>query len=251
MNTTQSEFRAAVFDPDMSVPIGLRDGQDRPAGKRFDVYRNNVIVSLKEALTESFPVIAKLLGDQNFSSLAGLFVRAHPPGDPRMMHYGAAFPAFLESFAPLAHLGYLPDVARLELAQRRSYHAADATAIDPAIFGTLVPDILANARIEFAPSVSVLRSAWPVLEIWHFNMTPEAPQPSSSAQDVLITRAEFDPKMNELPSGGADLIDALEKGVALGAAIDTTEANYPDFDFPTVLALLIQTGAITALTPST
>ena len=72
MKTTQAEFRAAVFNPDISVPASLTDGLKRPAGKRFDVYRNNVVLSLKEALSESFPVIAKLLGPQNFSALADI-----------------------------------------------------------------------------------------------------------------------------------------------------------------------------------
>jgi len=44
----------------MAVPASLTDGSEQPAGKRFNVYRNNVIVSLKEALSESFPVVTKL-----------------------------------------------------------------------------------------------------------------------------------------------------------------------------------------------
>lgn len=251
MSASQTEFRAAIFDPDIPVPTDLTDGNERPAGKRFDVYRNNVVLSLKDALAESFPVIAKLLGAQNFSSLAGLFVRTHPPADPRMMLYGDQFPAFLESFAPLAHLAYLPDVARLELAQRRSYHAQDALAIDPAIFADLPPAQLASARVEFAPAVRVLRSPWPVLDIWHFNMTENAPQPSSGGQDVLIARPEFDPVMEALPSGGADLIETLAKDARLGDAIDTVEASHTSFDFSLVLSALIRTGAITALIPDT
>ncbi len=251
MITTQTDFRAAVFDPDIAVPASLTDGQSRPAGKRFDVYRNNVVMSLKEALSESFPVIEKLLGAQNFASLAGLYVRAHPPVDPRMMLYGAEFPAFLEGFEPLAHLAYLPDVAQLELAQRQSYHAADADAIDPALFGQLPPEALATAHIAFAPCVRVARSKWPILDIWHFNMTEGAPQPKSDAQDVLIARPGFDPEMHALPKGGADLIEMLAKGAQLGSALDAIEVNHPEFDFPSLLGLLIQTSTIIALTPQT
>lgn len=250
MMTSQSDFRAALFDPELAVPTSLLDGEARPAGKRFDVYRNNVVMSLKEALSESFPVIEKLLGVQNFSSLAGLYVRAHPPQDPRMMLFGQAFPAFLEGFAPLQHLGYLGDVARLELAQRHSYHASDASPVDPALFGSLPPEQLASATLRFAPAVHLIRSPWPILDIWHFNMTPDAPKPSAIAQDVLITRIEFDPAMHALPPGAGDLIEALQAGAPLGAALETLQTRHPDFDFPSLLGLLLQTGAITALTPS-
>lgn len=250
MITTQTDFRAAIFDPDMAIPASLTDGAEQPAGKRFNVYRNNVIVSLKDALSESFPVISKLIGPQNFTNLAGLYVRAHPPSDPRMMLYGAEFPAFLEAFEPLQHVGYLADVARLELAQRRAYHAADSTPIDPAIFANLAPETLASATVQLAPAMHIVCSPWPVLDIWHFNMTDGAPQPSASAQNVLIARPEFDPVMRAMPAGSAELIELLQNDTKLGEALETIEQSHPDFDFSALLGLLLQTGALVALTPS-
>ena len=250
MITTQTDFRTAIFDPAAAIPESLTDGQNQPAGKRFNVYRNNVIVSLKDALSESFPVIAKLIGAQNFANLAGLYVRKHPPSDPRMMLYGAEFPAFLEAFEPLQHVGYLADVARLELAQRRSYHAADASPIDPAIFGELAPEALASATVSFAPAMHIVRSTWPILDIWHFNMTDGAPQPRADGQDVLIARAEFDPQMLAMSQGSAELIALLQNGETLGPALEAIEQSHPHFDFSALLGLLLQTGALTALTPS-
>lgn len=249
MKTTQSEFRAALFDPEQNVPHSLVDADTRPAGKRFDVYRNNVILSLIDALRSSFPVIQKMLGTETFTNLAGLYVRAHPPSDPRMMLFGTSFPEFLERFEPLQHLGYLADVARLELAQRHSYHAADAPPIDPSVFAELAPEALASAVITFAPPVRLVRAPWPILDIWHFNMTEGAPQPSAHAQDVLITRLEFDPQMHALPEGGGDLIAALMSGAALGDALDKVQLDHPEFDFSALLGLLLQTGALSALIP--
>ncbi|WP_372570995.1 HvfC/BufC family peptide modification chaperone [Ruegeria jejuensis] len=246
MSVSQSAFHTALLDPAQPVPDGLFDAETRPAGRRFSVYRNNVAVSLTEAMHQAFPVITKLLGPQNMDGLAGLFLRRHPPSSPLMMFYGDEFPEFLAGMEQLSHLGYLPDVARLELALRRSYHAADSTGIDPQALA-IEPETLMAATVEFAPAMEVLRSPWPVHAIWRFNTEADAPPPEPQAQDTLITRAEFDPTPQLLPPGGADWIAALQAGQTIGAAHETALAAHPDFDLGATLALLLQGGAITTL----
>ena len=63
MTVGQESFTEALLTPEHPVPDGLIDPAGRPAGKRFDVYRNNVAVSLTGALETAFPVIRKLVGD--------------------------------------------------------------------------------------------------------------------------------------------------------------------------------------------
>jgi len=203
MTNGQDMFAAALLNPDQPVPTGLVDSAAQSAGARFDVYRNNVAVSLTEAMRTGFPVITKLIGRRNMDGVASIFLRAHPPTDPLMMHYGAAFPEFLEGTAQLSHLGYLPDIARLELAIRRSYHAGDTVAIDPALLGGLATDALMQSTLTFAPAMQVVRSVWPIYDIWIFNTDDDAAKPQPGAQDVLITRPDFDPLPKLLPQGGA------------------------------------------------
>lgn len=245
MRLTQ-EFLPALLDPARPVPEGLQDGRGNPAGRRFDVYRNNVTASLVAALEVGFPAIAKLLGPQNFTTAARLYVQGHPPESQLMMHYGTAFPAFLEAAAPLAHLGYLGDVARLELALRRAYHAADAAPLAPETLGAIPPEDLTEARLTLAPAVELLRSRWPVYAIWAFNMIPDSPKPQAVAQDVLITRPAFDPVAQPLPPGGAAFVAALMTGQTLGAAHDAGLAGDDSFDPTETLGLLIAGGAIVA-----
>lgn len=244
---SQLRFRDAMMDPAAAVPEGLSDGRNQPAGRRFNVYRNNVAVSLTEAMRTGFPVITKLLGRQNMDGLSGLFLRAHPPTSPLMMIYGEAFPAFLEGMEQLAHLPYLADIARLELGLRRSYHSADANPIDAQDLGALPADELMRTTVTLAPPVFVVRSAWPVHGIWRFNTEDGAPKPTAEAQDVLITRAEFDPHPHLLPPGGADWIQALAGGQTIGAAHEAAVAATPDFDLGATLALMLQGNAITSL----
>jgi len=243
----EDQFTRAILDARLPVPEGLLDGAEQPAGRRFSVYRNNVAVSLTEALHQGFPVITKLLGPENMDGLAALYLRAQPPTSPLMMHYGEGFPDFLEGLEQLSHLGYLGDVARLELALRRSYHAADAAPLDTRHLGTLPPDDLMASRLNFAPAMAVLRSPWPIHAIWAYNKHPDAPKPIARAEDVLITRPEFDPIPQPLPPGGADWIARLQAGETLGSATEAVTSDFPDFDLSAPLALLIEGLALTDL----
>jgi len=249
MGVTQSAFRAALMDARRPAPEGLTDAAERPAGRRFDVYRNNVAASLSAALRDGFPAVASLLGQDNMAGVAALFLRAHPPTSPRLMLYGEAFPGFLAGLDQLSHLGYLPDVARLELALRHSYHAADAAPIDSGLLAQAPPETLLSARLTLAPALRLLRSRWPVHDIWRFAIEPGAPKPRAVAQDVLITRPAFDPEPHPLPPGAASWITALMDGLNWETAEDLARAEAPGFDAAAPLALLLQGGAITELTP--
>lgn len=240
----QATFRTALLDPDKPVPDGLRDGAGNPAGARFSVYRNNVTASLTEALEQTFPVLLKLIGEERFRALAITYLRAHPPGSPILSRYGAGLPAFLESFEPLAHLGYLPDTARLELALVQSYHAADAQPVDPAIFSRIPPQDLPRLHLRLAPPVQLLRSIWPIHGIYVFNTEEHAPQPPHEGQNVLVTRPDYDPAPRLLPPGGGSFIAALMAGEPLGSAAALAGDTTPDFDLSALLSLLLQDNAL-------
>lgn len=242
MTVSQDSFREALLDATQKVPEGLLDKSGAPAGARFSVYRNNVIVSLSEALATAFPLVRQLLGAETFGRLAALFVRAHPPASPLMMFYGEALPRFLTSFEPLRHIGYLPDCARLDLALRQSYHAADATLFSASALpeGTDPLDL----RLKLAPASRIVRSPWPLYDIWRFNTESDAPKPRATAQDVLVTRPEYDPQPHLLPAGGADWLTRLENGLTLGEAAEQTLDAHPDFDLTHVLTLVLSSGAL-------
>ena len=243
----QAGFTEALLDPARPAPAGLTDPQGRPAGKRFDVYRNNVAASLTEGLETAFPVLRALLGDAFFRGMASVYLRRHPPASPLMMFFGEAMPAFLETFEPVQDLGYLPDIARLELALRRSYHAADAPAIDPALLEAVAPEQLMGARLRLAPALQLLRSDWPIVTLWQMHQPGGGPGPEMRGEDALLTRPGFDPAVSLLPAGGGAFIAALRQGETLAAALGQAEAEFQDFDLGAVLGLLLSGGAIIAI----
>ena len=246
MTVSQTVFRMALLDPDADRPSGLKDAMGRPAQKRFDVYRNNVAVSLTEALETGFPAIAKLLGEENFKAICGVFLRQHPPASPLIMCYGEEFPAFLRGFEPLAHLGYLGDVAALELALRRAYHAADASPIDPATLAAIPPLELGDVTLSFAPAVALLTSDWPIHGIWAFNMR-NGPKPAAKSESTLILRPAFAPEPHLLTSAEAACMKSLMDGATLGDAAEQADLVDTAFDLGPLLTQLLAGNAITKI----
>jgi hypothetical protein len=242
--TDQTTFHSGLLNPEIPAPDGLTDGQNRPAGRRYGVYRNNVTVSLRDALAEGFPSIVKLIGRDNFDHVARAYLRQSPPTSPLMMHYGADLPKFIASLTQLTHLPYLCDVARIDVAMRQSYHSADSASIDPAALQTLDEDALLASRMTFAPSMILLRAQWPAGSIWRYTMRGDN-KPTGTAEDVLILRAEYDPEPLVLGTGAADVLTALINGTAFGEAVD---AGGDSFDLAALLNLLLTHNAISTLT---
>ncbi len=231
-------FRDALLNPDLPVPDGLTAPGGRPAGARFDVYRNNVTVSLTDALAAAFPVVNRLVGDAFFAAMAREFLRAHPPRSPRLALWGDALPGWLGSFPPVAKLGYLPDVARIEQALREAYHAADATPLPPERLAELPPERLMQSRLTLAPAARALRSDWPALTIWR------GEKPEMRPEEILIARRGFDSLALPLPEGAAAVIDGLRHGATLGEALKQTPRG---FDLTALLTALISGQAIIGL----
>ena len=200
-----------------------------------------MVVGLAEALATGFPAIRGLVGAEFFTAMADAFVRTHPPTTPVLTRYGTDFPCFLDAFPPVAHLPYLADVARLELALRTAYHAADAAPLAPARLET--PD-LEQARLTLAPALGLVRSPYPVHAIWRAGIDPDAPGAQGGAQHVLITRPDFDPVATPIPPAAAHFVECLMQGTHFGAAVARAGDT---LDLAAILTLLLQGGAITGL----
>jgi hypothetical protein len=160
--------------------------------------------------------------------------------------YGDDFADFIESFAPARELVYLPDVARLEAARTRAFHAADAAPIEASRFAAFDPGALGDARIRLHPSAEIVRSAHPIVTIWAMNSGARelAPIENWRGEDALVVRPHLDVDVRLLPPGGAAFLRALAVGRPLSEAAEAAFADHSDFDLSASLAGLIASGVM-------
>jgi hypothetical protein len=179
--------------------------------------------------------------------MARLFVTGNPPRSPLLMTYGDAFADFVEHFEPAAELPYLPDVARLEAARTRAFHADDAEPMDPQLLRQLGPDALAAASFTLHPSMQIVRSKHPIVTIWAMNSGEAELRPIEcyEGEDALVIRPNLEVTISRLPRGGADFLASLAAGRRLAAAAERAVAEYVDFDLAANLAGLLSAGGLT------
>jgi hypothetical protein len=214
LSEAQTGFAKALLDPRLPAPPDLRS-LGMPAGdERFAVYRNNVMVGLIEGLRDAYPVVCRLVGDEFFRAMAGIFARVHPPRSPVMLEYGDGFAVFIVGFPPAASVPYLVDVARLERAWVEAYHAADAEPLTS-------PIRREAGQLRLHPAARLVRSPFAVLRIWEANQPDAEPQPlelTDEGENVLVTRPAAEVQASRIPDEAADVIEAVAAGEPVGSS---------------------------------
>jgi hypothetical protein len=245
-------FAPALLDPDLAIPGGMVGPDGKPAPKRFSVYRNNVIVSLMEALAETYPSLRKLVGEENFAIISRIFISKHPPTSAMMQAYGDGFADFLDDFEPLAHAPFLSDVANLEMAWIKTYHAADAQPLDGALLGDIEPEELMATCFETHPATRIKSSQYRLLELFQIRNENSAELPDQSVTDqtqaVLVTRPFLSVEVNQLDHAQYEFFNVLISGQPLGQAVETAIATNETFDASAAITLMLVCGAFTNIT---
>lgn len=246
IDAMQTNFAQSLLWRAEDLPAGVIGPTDGEAIKRFNVYRNNIFASLTATLAARFPVVSRLVGEDFFGAMARMFISQHPPRSPVLLAYGNDMPEFLETFEPVRDLPYLADVARLELAVARAYHAADAESVSIVDFAALSPQGMLDARPVLHPSVSLLTSPYPVVSIWETNTHDKAVRKIGAdigAESALVTRQGFQVTIVRLDASGYAFLDSLADGNCVEVAVEDALKNSVNFDLRDALSAVFRAGA--------
>ncbi len=228
-----------------AIPVRAGAGNDLKRG--LQAYRAHGRLLAQRALAAAFPVVAQLVGEENFGALARAFWLANAPASGDIALWGFALPEFIEAAPQLADEPYLGDVARVEWALHRAATAGDAFP-DPgsiALLGTHDP---ANLVLRLSPGAACVSSRWPVVSIVlaHQQGEPaleEAGQRlrAGTREVALVWRQGFKPQLRLAQRSEPAFVDAIHEGASLADAL----AAAPDIDFNAWLVSAFQSGLIT------
>ncbi|MCU0927337.1 MAG: putative DNA-binding domain-containing protein, partial [Hydrogenophaga sp.] len=218
---------------------GLLDTRHRQTARGLAAYQANGHAMAERSLLSAYPVVAALIGDDNFALLARDLWHHSPPQRGDLAQWGDALPGFLRHNAQLADVPYLSDVARAEWALFSAAGAADAEP-DPASFARLAQEAPEGLALTLAPGTAIIDSPYPVASLIAAH-TEESPSLEAAAQRLrdgqgehaLVWRQGLRPRLQRIEPAAAVLV-ALLKGddlpQSLDAAMDAADPADP-FDF--------------------
>ena len=249
----QSSVSNALANLEVEVPTGIKLLKDGVVPKkRFSVYRNNVTLSLISVLASTYPVVEEIVGEDFFATMAREFALTHLPQSPVMINYGKEFPDFLKTFAPVQELSYLCEVAKIEWHRNTAYHGANATPVTIEALGEFSEEDVPNLEFEFHPTVSLIKSKYPIVTIWQAHQQENPSEflkglNMDEGEAALIIRPELDVLINQVSMGTFEFLQSLQKGRSFSLSVEQAIAIEPSFDIPANLAGLFHLGAVTGV----
>jgi hypothetical protein len=245
-----ASFATGLLDPGCETPAIVTGPAGKGAVRRYNVHRNNVTVSLIDALAAIYPAVQRITGIDFFRAMARFHVRAAPPSSPLLFEYGRDFPDFIAQYEYARTMPWLADTARIERAWLDAYHAADAAPLTAAALAAIPPERLSEVTFVAHPAIRLVRSRFSAVTIFAANRSEAPPGriDAGTPEDALITRPDAEVVVRHLPEGGAAFIASLVAGRPLGEAAASALETAPCFDIAAAIAGMVQAGAFTSVT---
>ena len=217
--------------PGGTGPDLLNAQRGTPGTARLSVYAGGYIARIRQALAEVYPALAHVMGEGAFTELSGDYARTHPSHEYNLSFAGRHLPGFLASWPRTAQLPFLPDLARLEWLVCMAFHAFDEPPMDLQALAQLSPTAWERLRVVFQPSVGLVASAWPILDIWNARTRPRneiAIDLVNRPQRVLVSRQGMQVRCALLEPAEYDLLAGLLAQRTLGEVCGALAASEAD-----------------------
>jgi hypothetical protein len=215
----QEAFQRFLLAADPEIESQVVGTERVSVETRLGIYADGYRSRLIEVLESSYPVLANLLGEADFQTMAAKYVATHESTFFSVRHYGHQLADLLAADAEYSKAPLLAELAKWEWAMADAFDAADAEPIDSGAFAQVAPEDWAELHFEWSPSVQLVALEWNVPELWKaVTEDTERPEPSLSLQGAswLIWRRALQIYFRPVAAEEAAVIAASRAGQSFG-----------------------------------
>lgn len=209
------------------------------------VYRRNIELMARNALAVSYPTVARLLGRERFTEVAGLLLHQHPPATGDWGTWGRHLPRVLGRSRAAGAFPFLVPAARLDW---RTHVAgrSDDNVFHSDSLALLEAIDLAELTIELADHCSLLSSRYPLLEIreWDENHAdpPGITRVADAPRRLLVFRPQYRVEALYLTEADYQFFLNMKRGRSIGGMLEALQEQ--GFDLPQWIDFAIRNNLI-------
>lgn len=238
LGSEEAQRRLAVGPGELGTVVA--PSRNLTSEERLGIYAHAYYARLLECLEDSFPVLARALGKEVFTSFAFEYLQRYPSRSYTLDRLGEDFPRFLDETRPdrdpadpaatdseaPAWPDFLVDLARLEWAIAKVFDGPGVefqSLLQPEDLEALGPERFAAARLQLVPCLRLLAFRYPVNAYYtaarQAAEEEESPLPDPAPEHLALTRKDFVVRRHPLTSTQHALLQALAGGARVADAI--------------------------------
>lgn len=206
---------------------------------RWHIYSSGYHTRIIEAIENDYPATLRIMGAGPFGSLVHRYLDKHPPRAFDLRYAGELLSSFLRHDPVVTELPFLPDLAWLEWLLAEAFVAGDAVPLLWSDLQAMDPEAVSELRLALNPGTFVIRSSWPLLDIWRLKDNNEGQisldvvgRPSV----VLVFRSGLKALCRNIEELDARIVEAAEAG----ASLEEIQAALAGGEHPEVVGRLLE-----------
>ncbi len=228
----QAAFHAAIFHSDTNLSGQIIDRKGLAGDARIHIYRSSVLGIQTDALAAVYPVIQRLVGKPFFKTIGRDYLREYPSPCGDLHELGAQMPEFLARLAVASELPYLADVANLEWAWHRVFHAANDVDMDLQALASIPAERQTEIVFSLRKGAHLLESDYPIHRIWETNQEDYTGDETVNLEEggirLMVWRNGFELRIDPLNKEESQFLYAIAEGLPLESLTERMkDSRYP------------------------
>ncbi len=229
--TLQTLFQQGVLDETDAVLTDILPSRRLDNAARFAVYQDAYRARLAEFLSNDYPVLRAVLGDEEFGALAAAYIAATPSQHRNARWYGAALPDFMRQHEPWSGARAPSDLAAFERALADAFDAPDSPVLDATALMQFDPEDQPRLRFTFVASARQLRLLEGVVAVYEAVLEgSEVVVPDGDSEETLLIwrDAALDPLYCRLDPDAALALNAAQDSARLEEICALLALRHPE-----------------------
>ena len=164
----QNDFIKRIYNPNnQAILAEIKEGGVNKEDL-FNIYRNNILSNLTNALRLTYGLVYKKIGNKKFEKIAQDFIINNPSESGNLDNYHSQFPQFLKS-SNLQNNDFLSELANFEWFLHLSYLAANGVGINIQNLQKLPKEKLFEIKFKLHPSCFLIKANHNLISVYEGN----------------------------------------------------------------------------------